>query len=194
MHPGAHKITLEKDTRKWITPPPVVTERKSDKNEEPKKNEELKENEEESSTYEATENLFYPPSPGFRVTLISRCFIGTVHSTLNTMRLDLRLVRALSESTSVVFQPKQLVILFRLAVRAFSAEAYTLHLDFEALQWLKLVENYGWCHFFLFSRKRNNMRWAPFSSVAISCPQLGVRNPYSQSVLYRSQGSPPGSA
>ena len=55
----------------------------------------------------------------------------------DTLRLDLRLVRALAENgcVSLVLHLQELVILSRLAVPAFS-----LHLHFWVLQWWKLVE------------------------------------------------------
>ena len=58
------------------------------------------------------------------------------------LRLHLRLVRALQISGWLprVFHP-ELVILFRLAVRRLSTETYNL--DFEVLQWSKLVEIWG---------------------------------------------------
>ena len=54
-------------------------------------------------------------------------------------RLDLRLIRVLDESgcISLVSHLQQLAVLFRLAIRHFLTEVYTLTLG---LQWSKLVE------------------------------------------------------
>ena len=72
------------------------------------------------------------------MTLISTCVFGCVfcsksHRFFDALRLDLRLVRALAQSgcISLVFHPQQLLIIFRLAVRASRGG---LHLDFEGLQ------------------------------------------------------------
>ena len=54
-----------------------------------------------------TAYLIQPPSPGFRVTLISGNFFGAVKYTdryFDTLRLDLRLVRALAESGCISLQ------------------------------------------------------------------------------------------
>ena len=83
-----------------------------------------------SQQLEATEDLIRPPSPGFRLTLISRCFFGLLNSTyqyFDTLGLDLWLVRALAESGCIrlLLYPQQLEIFFRLAVPHFSTEVYT---------------------------------------------------------------------
>ena len=77
----------------------------------------------------ATEDLIHSPSPGFPVTLTPRYVFGEVNraAILDTVRLDLGLVRALTESgcVSLVFHLQPLVILSRSTVRAFSREACT---------------------------------------------------------------------
>ena len=105
--------------------------------------------------------LSAPLSPGFRVTLNSRYSFGAVsyqvHRYFDMPHLDLRLVRALAESgcVSLMFPLHQLVIsrerVCELDVSSTSACDYLqmccpqflnggLHLDFEVLQWLKLIE------------------------------------------------------
>ena len=88
----------------------------------------------------ATEDLAHPLSPGFQKTLISRCFVGKITKDyFVTLRLHLRLVRALAQSgcICVVFHLQQLVILFRLVFVRFSTKAY-VHVNSKVLQWSKL--------------------------------------------------------
>ena len=68
----------------------------------------------------------------------------------NTVRLDFWLVRALELAVIIILcvvaksaSSTKAVILFRLAFRLSPFLNRGLHLDFEVLQWLKLVEIWG---------------------------------------------------
>lgn len=77
-----------------------------------------------------TEGLSYqPPIPGFPSDSNLEMFFwcSEFRHDVGTMHLNLRLVRAFSESgrISLVFHPQKLVIIFRLVVCHFSTEFYS---------------------------------------------------------------------
>ena len=94
-------------------------------------------------TLESTQRLIRlirPLVPGFQVTLIPRCFIVTELAIFDTLRLHLRLVRALQ----IAGGHQECVIHSRacdsLQVGRLQVLNRGVHLDFEVLRWSKLVE------------------------------------------------------
>ena len=84
-----------------------------------------------------TAYLIQPPSPGFRVTLISGSFFGAVKYTdryFDTLRLDLRLVRALARERVYHLRVSTTAACDFAWIGCPSFLSRGLHVDFEVLQ------------------------------------------------------------